>query len=83
MTSWKIDPYAGASRDYLALRRALAARDASLEAAAAYLRSQLGWVVGQVEQFRVAAIQQGRVAFAMNPEVADAVRAWQMRDALG
>ena len=74
--SWRIDPYASEARDYLAVRQALAARDASLETAAQILR-QGGWSVGQVEQFRDASVRQRRVAFAMEPEITAAVLAWQ------
>ena len=74
--SWRVDPYASEARDYLAVRKALAARDASLEAAAQILKLG-GWSVGQVEQFRDASVRQRRVAFAMEPEITEAVLAWQ------
>jgi NADH:ubiquinone oxidoreductase subunit F (NADH-binding) len=74
--SWRVDPYASDARDYLAVRKAIAVRDASLEAATELLR-QGGWSIGQVEQFRAAAVLQGRVEFTMEPAIADAVLAWQ------
>ena len=75
--SWRIDPYAREGRDYLAVRKVLAARDARVEAAAGILKLERGWGIGQAEQFRVAAILPGRVPFAMESEIAAAVRAWR------
>ena len=74
--AWRIDPYPADGRDYLAVRKALAARDAALETATQILK-QGGWSVGQVEQFRGAAVRQRRVEFTMEPEITKAVLAWQ------
>jgi formate dehydrogenase beta subunit len=77
MASWRIDPYAGGARDYRVVWKALADRDASLEAAVRILKSQSGWDVSRLEQFRLGAIRQRQVTFSMEPEVIDAVLAWQ------
>ncbi len=78
--NWAIDPYRGNISDYAAVRKAIAARDASLRAAAEILAPRLGWDATRIEQFRQGAIRQMRVDFSMDPEVAEAVRCWQMED---
>jgi NADH:ubiquinone oxidoreductase subunit F (NADH-binding)/NADH:ubiquinone oxidoreductase subunit E len=75
--SWLIDPYGKGKRDYEAARKVIAARDASLDAAVAILKSQKQWDVRMAGQFRLAAIQRGRTGFALEPEVSEAVREWQ------
>jgi NADH:ubiquinone oxidoreductase subunit F (NADH-binding)/NADH:ubiquinone oxidoreductase subunit E len=73
----KIDPYAGATPDYAAVRKALAMRDASLAAAITVLRGRYHWSPQQIDHFRVAAIRQMRVDFPADPEISKAVVAWQ------
>ena len=72
-----VDPYKGESRDYRAVRAAIAARDASLNAAMKLLTAKPEWTLGMVEKFRIAAIRQMRVDFEIEPAIRDAVRAWQ------
>ena len=72
-----VDPYKGESRDYRAVRAAIAARDASLNAAMKLLTAKPEWTLGMVEKFRIAAIRQMRVDFEVEPAIRDAVRAWQ------
>jgi NADH:ubiquinone oxidoreductase subunit F (NADH-binding)/NADH:ubiquinone oxidoreductase subunit E len=75
-----VDPYAGKVPDYAAVRMALAARDASLGAAAEALAVKFNWSPWQIEQFRLGCIRQFRVDFQMEPEVAEAVRCWRTED---
>src|SRR6185436_16144174 len=75
---WMIDPYRGNAPEYLGVRKAIAARDASLAAAAEILRAKSGWGPERVEEFRQGCIRQMRVDFSMEPEVSDAVRCWQI-----
>jgi NADH:ubiquinone oxidoreductase subunit F (NADH-binding)/NADH:ubiquinone oxidoreductase subunit E len=72
-----IDPYKGSTSEYLGVRTAVAARDDSLRNAIEILKKQPGWTPGMLEKFRLAAIRQLRVDFEVEPEVHDAVRAWQ------
>ncbi len=74
---WMANPYAGGSADYAGVRKAIAARDASIHAASSIIAAKSGWGPGQTEQFRFAAIQQLHVDFTVDPEVAEAVRCWQ------
>ncbi len=74
---WMIDPYRGHSRDYAAVRKAVAARDASLAAAARILKAEPGWSAWRVERFRQGAIRKMATGIPIEPAVADAVRAWQ------
>lgn len=74
---WVIDPYCGNTPEYLGVRKAIAARDASLAAAAEFLRAKSGWGSERVEEFRQGCIRQMRVDFSMESEVAKAVRCWQ------
>jgi NADH:ubiquinone oxidoreductase subunit E len=73
-----IDPYQGNSPDYRAVRKAVEARDASLEAAIKLLSAKPEWTFGMLEKFRLAAIGQMRIDFEMEPAVREAVRCWQM-----
>jgi formate dehydrogenase beta subunit len=75
-----VDPYKGESRDYRAVRAAIAARDASLTAAMKFLSAKPDWTLGMVEKFRIAAIRQMRVDFELEPAMRDAVRAWQTEE---
>jgi formate dehydrogenase beta subunit len=72
-----IDPYKGSSPDYHAVRAAVAARDHSLASAAKELKKQPKWTPSMLEKFRVAALRQMRVNFELEPQVHEAVRAWQ------
>ncbi len=74
---WMIDPYGGKTPEYLGVRKAIAARDTSLAAAAEALKTQSGWGSERVEEFRQGCIRQMRVDFPMEPEVAGAVLCWQ------
>jgi NADH:ubiquinone oxidoreductase subunit F (NADH-binding)/NADH:ubiquinone oxidoreductase subunit E len=75
--SWVIDPYRGNTPEYLGVRKAIAARDASLAASAQALKAKFGWSPWRVEQFRQGAIRQMRTEIPLEPEVAGAVRCWQ------
>ena len=76
----QIDAYDGGARAYLAVRKVLEARDASLNAAEGILRAQKNWNYERVEQFRVGALRQLRTGSPLPPEVVDAVRCWQTED---
>jgi len=73
----KVNPYAGGLPDYAAVRKALDLRDASLTAAARVLAQKYWWNPRQLDIFRRAAILQMRVDFALEREMAEAVRCWQ------
>src|SRR4051812_13900440 len=75
-----IDPYKGAAAEYHAVRAAIGARDHSISAAMEQLKSKPGWTPSMLEKFRLAATRQMRVDFEMEPQVRDAVRAWQTED---
>ena len=75
-----IDPYKGTSPDYLEVRTAIAARDASLGAAIQYLSGKSEWTLEMLEEFRMAALRQMRVDFDLKPIIRDAVRCWQTED---
>jgi formate dehydrogenase beta subunit len=75
-----IDPYKGDSSDYRAAHAAIAARDASLDAAIEFLKAKPEWTLGMLEKFRLAAIRQMRVDFEMEPAIRDAVHCWQTED---
>ncbi|MEA3208017.1 MAG: formate dehydrogenase beta subunit [Chthoniobacter sp.] len=77
---WLIDPYPGETRKYGAVRKAIAARDASLSAAVEALRAKSGWPQERLEQFRVASIRQLYVDFPLEEAVAEAVRCWQQEE---
>ncbi len=74
---WTIDPYGGETPKYLAVRKALAARDASLAEAAEILKAKFGWGSERLEQFRRGAVRQLRTDDAVEPDVTEAVRCWQ------
>ena len=76
----KIDPYKGSSPGYQTVRKAVAARDASLDAAMKFLSAKPEWSFGMLEKFRLAAVGQMRVDFEMEPAIRTAVRRWQMED---
>jgi NADH:ubiquinone oxidoreductase subunit F (NADH-binding)/NADH:ubiquinone oxidoreductase subunit E len=72
-----IDPYKGELSDYRAVRKAIAARNASIDAAAKVLETMRGWRLEMLEQFRVATIRKMRVEESL---VRSAVLAWQTED---
>ena len=74
---WVIDPYHGNAPEYLAVRKAIAARDASLAASARILKSDFAWNAWRVERFRQGAIRKMGTEIPLEPEVAEAVRHWQ------
>ncbi len=73
----KIDIYADGAPRYQAVRRALAARDASLDRATEILSETGEWPSRQLEQFRRAALRQNRGEPALPASVTGAVRDWQ------
>jgi NADH:ubiquinone oxidoreductase subunit F (NADH-binding)/NADH:ubiquinone oxidoreductase subunit E len=72
-----VNPYAGASSDYAALRKAVSLRDAALNASAQALAEKYRWNPRQLDYFRLAAILQMRVDFPVDRQMAEAVRCWQ------
>jgi NADH:ubiquinone oxidoreductase subunit F (NADH-binding)/NADH:ubiquinone oxidoreductase subunit E len=72
-----IDPYKGELSDYPAVRKAIAARNASIDAAAKVLETMPGWRLEMLGQFRDAAIRKMRVEESL---VRSAVLAWQTED---
>jgi len=74
-----IDPYAGRTPSYDAVRKAIALRDESLTAAEKALETSADWPAVRVEQFHLGAIRQLRDA-TVSDDVAAAVRAWQTED---
>lgn len=72
-----VDPYKGELSDYRAVRKAVAARNASIDAAAKVLETMPGWRLEMLEQFRVATIRKMRVEESL---VRSAVLAWQTED---
>ena len=74
---WRIDPYRGNAPEYLGVRKAIVARDASLTASSQMLKAKSGWGPWRVEQFRQGAIRQMRTEVPMEAEVVAAVRCWQ------
>jgi NADH:ubiquinone oxidoreductase subunit F (NADH-binding)/NADH:ubiquinone oxidoreductase subunit E len=75
---WVIDPYCGNGPKYLGVRKAIAARDASLALSAEILREEFQWGSERVEEFRQGCIRQMRVDFSVETEVAEAVHCWQV-----
>jgi NADH:ubiquinone oxidoreductase subunit F (NADH-binding)/NADH:ubiquinone oxidoreductase subunit E len=75
--NWMVDPCKGQSRDYLAVRKLLAARDASLAAAIEVLKADATWGSEGLQQFRLGAIRQITADAEMDPDVRDAVLCWQ------
>jgi NADH:ubiquinone oxidoreductase subunit F (NADH-binding)/NADH:ubiquinone oxidoreductase subunit E len=73
----RLDPYDGAPPAYLAARKVVEARAASINAAIAALRTQKNWTSERLEEFRVGARRQLRANTLPNPEVAKAVLSWQ------
>jgi NADH:ubiquinone oxidoreductase subunit F (NADH-binding)/NADH:ubiquinone oxidoreductase subunit E len=72
---WKINPYAGPS-DYSAVRRAAKARNNSLELAVETLVGK-NWTVSRAEEFRIAALERKAIDSAVDPELHNALCAWQ------
>jgi NADH:ubiquinone oxidoreductase subunit F (NADH-binding)/NADH:ubiquinone oxidoreductase subunit E len=77
LSSAAVNPYAGGSPTYGGVRKVLAARNASLEAAGQILAAQLGWNPERIAQFRLSAIQQLRGQENVDETLKEAVRAWQ------
>jgi NADH:ubiquinone oxidoreductase subunit F (NADH-binding)/NADH:ubiquinone oxidoreductase subunit E len=75
----KISPYE-ATPDYAGVRKAIAARNASLATAMETLRTSQNWDPVRLEQFRASAIRQLRGESQPASDVVDAVRAWQTED---
>lgn len=76
--SWVIDSYKGKTPDdYLGVRKAIALRDASLRKAAEIMFVRYAWGPERMERFRAAAVQQMRVDFKVEPQIEEAIRAWQ------
>jgi NADH:ubiquinone oxidoreductase subunit F (NADH-binding)/NADH:ubiquinone oxidoreductase subunit E len=73
----EIDPYKGGPGKYAAALKAIAVRDASLNAAAKLLSEKIGWSPTQAGQFRLAAAAQLKVDFPLDEATIEAVRAWQ------
>ena len=71
----RINPYEGMP-DYQAVRKALAARDASLDATAELLRTTKNWDAERLDRFRLGAVRQLR-GEAPPDDVVKEIRAWQ------
>jgi NADH:ubiquinone oxidoreductase subunit F (NADH-binding)/NADH:ubiquinone oxidoreductase subunit E len=74
----RLDSYDGSPPGYEGVRKVLAARDNSLDAALAHLRTQKNWNAQQLGEFRAAAVTQLRTDFKLPAEIVDAVRCWQI-----
>jgi NADH:ubiquinone oxidoreductase subunit F (NADH-binding)/NADH:ubiquinone oxidoreductase subunit E len=75
--NWAIDPYLGKPSDYTSARRAAAMRSESLHGAADFLRSDCGWSPARAEQFRQTAERRIKVDSKADPDLYEAVLAWQ------
>ena len=75
-----IDAYDGGTPEYLAVRKVLHARDASLDAAVQALRAQKNWDYARLEQFQAGAVSQLRDSVSHPHDVVEAVRCWQTED---
>lgn len=73
-----LDPYDGAPPSYLAARKVVEARDASIEAAVQSLRTSKGWGHERLEQFRTGAGRQSHRNPSLAPDVAEAIHCWQI-----
>lgn len=74
--NWKVDPYAGQTPDYAAVRKAIKLRNTSLETTMQQLRVKPNWTPERLEQFLSGAIGQLRED-GTSEEVREAVRGWQ------
>lgn len=74
---FRVDPYEGKPSDYAAVRKAVAARDASIEASEKIAETKLGLGPRQLEEFREGAVGEVREGISDNPAVIAAVKAWQ------
>lgn len=75
---WMVDPYRGNTPEYLAVKKAIAARDASLAAGMEVLKTKFGWGPERTEDFRQGAVRQLRAdATDKGEDVTGAVRCWQ------
>ena len=78
--AWMVDPYAGGTRDYGAVRAAVALRDASIKRSADLLAQKHHRWTGRGERlFQEAGSDQARcgLTFPVEQQIADAVLAWQ------
>ncbi len=74
---WAIDPYRGAPPEYLAVKKVIAARDASIASAGQVLAETRKWGTDKIEQFRRGAIGQPIPEPSLGDVVSDAVIEWQ------
>lgn len=72
-----IDVTRGGAAEYGGVRKALAARNASLKASAELLKEMLGWGSEEAEQFFLGAARQMHVDIQIRAEVAAAICNWQ------
>ena len=74
---WLLDPYDGKAPEYLAVKNAIAIRDAALDSACRTLSKERNWRTDKVEQFRRGALRRLLPELPVDDEVLDAVIAWQ------
>ncbi|MEO6787963.1 MAG: NAD(P)H-dependent oxidoreductase subunit E, partial [Chthoniobacteraceae bacterium] len=74
---WILDPYRGNPPEYLAVQKAIAARNAALASASRMLAETRKWGSDRTEQFRRGAIRQLILESPADDEVLDAVLCWQ------
>jgi NADH:ubiquinone oxidoreductase subunit F (NADH-binding) len=75
-SDWMIDPYRGGQSDYGAVKKAVAARRASLGQAAELLQNQFKWTRENADRFRLAGEKQPLADLSADKKVAQAVREW-------
>ena len=76
-SDWMIDPYRGGQSDYGAVKKAVAARRASLGQATEVLQQQFKWTRENADRFRLAGEKPSLVDLSADKKVAQAVREWQ------
>ena len=74
---WVLDPYRGNLPEYLAVQKAIAARNAALASASRMLGETREWESDKIEQFRRGAIREMLPDLPVDDEVLDAVLCWQ------
>ncbi|MEO6742024.1 MAG: NAD(P)H-dependent oxidoreductase subunit E, partial [Chthoniobacteraceae bacterium] len=74
---WVLDPYRGSQPEYLAVEKAIAARNAALASASRMLGDSREWGSDKMEQFRRGAIREMLPDLPVDDEVLDAVLCWQ------
>jgi NADH:ubiquinone oxidoreductase subunit F (NADH-binding) len=77
---WLIDPYAGKSRNYAGVEKALGALRASLGRAQEKLLNQLQWPIDRVELFITALKLGSQVDVQLDKGMQEAMRDWQTED---